>query len=175
MRFNLLKVFSLFAFFFVLNSLFSVQILAFCPVCTVAVGAGVGLSRYLGIDDTVTGVWVGGLTISMIMWTINWLRSKNKTFKFDKIIIALVYYLLIVVPLTYSDIIGHPLNRLFGIDKLLLGIVFGSLIFLLSGEFYNRLKERNDGHAHFPFEKVVIPVSSLVLLSLVFYFITKTV
>lgn len=32
---------------------------AVCPVCTVAVGTGVGLSRWLGVDDTITGLWLG--------------------------------------------------------------------------------------------------------------------
>lgn len=146
---------------------------AICPVCTIAVGAGVGLSRYLGIDDTVTGVWVGGLTVSMIVWSINWLISKKKTFRFYKLIIILAYYLLIVVPLTYSDIIGHPLNRLFGIDKLLLGIIFGSGIFIAGNETYKKVKEKNNGKAHFPFEKVAFPVASLVLMSIIFYIITK--
>ncbi len=33
---------------------------AICPICTIAVGAGVGFSRYLGIDDTIAGLWIGG-------------------------------------------------------------------------------------------------------------------
>jgi len=35
------------------------QVFAVCPVCTVAAGAGVGLSRWLGIDDIIIGLWVG--------------------------------------------------------------------------------------------------------------------
>jgi hypothetical protein len=31
-------------------------VLAQCPVCTVAIGVGVGLCRYLGIDDLITGL-----------------------------------------------------------------------------------------------------------------------
>ena len=38
--------------------------LALCPVCAIAVGAGIGVSRWLGVDDTITGVWVGGLIVS---------------------------------------------------------------------------------------------------------------
>jgi len=29
-----------------------------CPVCTVAIGGSVLLSRYLGIDDLIIGIWV---------------------------------------------------------------------------------------------------------------------
>src|SRR3990172_4136169 len=54
--------------------------LAVCPVCTVAVGAGLGISRALGIDDTVTSVWIGGLILSMSFWLIDWLKKKKTEF-----------------------------------------------------------------------------------------------
>ena len=66
--------------------LFALPVKAFCPVCTVAVGAGLGLARWLRIDDTISGLWIGGLTISMIMWTLSWLAKKNINFKGKKII-----------------------------------------------------------------------------------------
>jgi len=146
---------------------------AFCPVCTIAVGAGLGLSRWLGIDDAVSGVWVGGLTMSFVAWTINWFNKKNIKFKGRKIITFLAYYAFVVGPLVWTGVIGHPFNKLWGVDKLVLGIVFGSIIFLSAGFFYNFLKKKNNGRAHFPLEKVALPVGSLFILSLIFYFITK--
>jgi hypothetical protein len=146
---------------------------AICPVCTLAVGAGVGFSRYLGIDDTITGLWVGGLVVSMIMWTINWLDKKNIHFKGRKIITTLSYYLLIVVPLYWTGLLGHPLNKIWGIDKLLVGIVIGSLGFFLAGIWYYDLKAKNNGHSYFPFQKVAMPVGTLLILSLIFYFLTR--
>jgi hypothetical protein len=35
------------------------------------------------------------------------------------------------------------------------------------------LKQKNGGKAHFPFEKVVLPVAPLIILSVIFYFVTK--
>ncbi|PIP26614.1 MAG: hypothetical protein COS71_02160 [Candidatus Moranbacteria bacterium CG06_land_8_20_14_3_00_40_12] len=146
---------------------------AFCPVCTLAVGAGVGLSRYLGIDDTISGLWIGGLTVSMIMWTLNWLDKKNIHFKGQKIITILSFYLLIVAPLYWTGILGHPLNMLWGMDRLLLGILAGSLVFWGTGWWYFRLKARNEGRAHFPFQKVAMPVGALLIFSLIFYFLIR--
>lgn len=161
-------------FLFFLFNLFSFSsVNAFCPVCTVAVGAGVGLSRWLGIDDTITGLWIGGLTVSLSAWTLKWLITKNKTIPYQKIIIPFLYYAFIVVPLAWGDIIGHPLNKLWGIDKLVLGIVFGSISFAGGEITYEKIKARNNGHAHFPFEKVVMPIFPLVCLSIIFYFLTK--
>jgi len=50
---------------------------AVCPICTVAVGAGLGISRWIGIDDSVTGVWVGGLILSSGLWMADWVKKKG--------------------------------------------------------------------------------------------------
>ncbi|HIU65153.1 MAG TPA: hypothetical protein IAC63_00740, partial [Candidatus Enterousia avicola] len=50
---------------------------AVCPVCTVAVGAGLEGMRLLGVDDVITGIWAGGLTLSLFFWTAGWLKKHN--------------------------------------------------------------------------------------------------
>lgn len=165
--------------FFVLSFfLFGSKVEAVCPVCTVAVGAGVGFSRYLGIDDTIAGLWIGALIVSVSMWTINWMNKKNWRFKGREILVAFLYYALTVWPLYYwkidgATVMGHPYNKIWGIDKLLLGIIIGSMAFFSSALWYNHLKKKNNDHAYFPFQKVAMPVAALVILSGVFYFITK--
>lgn len=144
---------------------------AVCPVCTVAVCASVGLSRWLGVDDTITGLWVGGLAISLIAWTINWLNSKNIHFFGRQPLVVLIYLLLIIGPLYYYNMIGQPLNKLWGIDKLLLGIIVGAIGFIFGVWLNNILKKKNNGRAYFPFQKVVMPVGVLLILSGVFYLI----
>lgn len=146
---------------------------AVCPVCTMAVGAGVGFSRWLGIDDVIAGLWIGALTVSMIMWTINWLDKKNIHFKGRKIMIIVGYYLLMIVPLYGMDIMGHPFNTFWGMDKILLGVIFGSILFFLSSFWYEELKRKNGGHSYFPFQKVAMPLASLAIASVIFYFLTR--
>ena len=160
---------------FGLNLLMTKQALAVCPICTIAVGAGVGLSRWLGIDDSITGLWIGGLTVSMITWTLSWFDKKNILFRGRALATTISYYLLIVVPLYFMGIMGNPLNTVCdcGLDKLLVGIVVGSVAFWFGAEWYFNLKEKNGGHAYFPFQKVVMPVSPLIVMSLIFYFLTK--
>ncbi|MFA5754301.1 MAG: hypothetical protein WC905_03040 [Patescibacteria group bacterium] len=148
---------------------------AVCPVCVVAVGAGLGLSEYLGIDDAIAGLWIGGLLVAVSIWTINWFNKKNWQFgnkDVRDILVALLYYGLTIWPLWSNNLIGNPLNRLWGIDKLILGITFGSLGFLLATLWYNQIKKRR-GHALFPFQKVAMPVGALLILSLIFYFLTR--
>jgi hypothetical protein len=159
-----------------LSFTFAKEVLAVCPLCTVTVGVGVGLSRWLGIDDSITGLWIGGLTVSMITWTISWLDKKNIRFKGRVVLTTLGYYLLIIVPLYFSGIMGHPLNALCAcgmVDKLLMGIITGSVAFYFGASWYYYLKEKNKGRAYFPFQKVVMPVAPLIILTMIFYFLTK--
>jgi len=142
-----------------------------CPVCTIAVGAGVGLCRYLGIDDLISGTWIGGLLMSLTLWTIDWLNKKRIKFLFRKPLILIFWYAITILPLYWLDIMGHPENKFWGIDKLLFGIISGSLLFLISFFFHNFLVKKNQGKSYFPFQKVIIPVSFLLILSLIFYLI----
>ena len=50
---------------------------AVCPVCTIAIGAGLEGMRVLGVKDVITGIWAGGLTVSLIGWTANYMRKHN--------------------------------------------------------------------------------------------------
>lgn len=153
----------------IFSSGYAVTASAVCPVCTVAVGAGVGLSRWLGVDDLITGLWLGGLIVSFIYWTLTWLENRAITFPAQPLVIAGSYYLLVFIPLYLAGIAGNPANDLLGIDKLVLGTVTGSIAFFGGALWYERLKEQHGGHAYFPFQKVLMPVLPLVILSLIAY------
>lgn len=146
---------------------------AVCPVCTIAVGAGLVLAEEYGIDNTISGVWIGGLMLSMIYWTIDFLRKKNWDFKFSWLATSVVYYALLLPPLYWKHIIGLPSKTIWGIDKVLVGIFFGTIFFYTSVILYENIKKKNNGHAWFPFQKVVMPVLSLCIASFIFYLITR--
>jgi hypothetical protein len=172
------KLFFSFLVFFSLSLFLAKKIMAVCPICTVAVGIGVGFSRWLGIDDTISGLWIGGLTASLISWTNDWLTKKNIHFKGKNWLVFLFFYLLILTPLYFTGFLGNFENSLFCFcgfyfDKLLLGIISGSVAFHFSTSWYFYLKEKNNGRAYFPFQKVIMPISPLILLSIIFYFLTK--
>lgn len=146
---------------------------AFCPICTVAAAGGVGLARWLGIDDTITGLWIGALLVSVTFWTANWMTKKGWGFRGLALLAGIIYILITVVPLYYMGIMGHPWNTIWGFDKLAVGMVIGAAFFYAAEKFYFFLKKKNAGHAHFPFEKVVLPVVTLLILSGVFFFVAK--
>jgi len=174
MRKNSLYIFPIIA----VGLLFAKKALAVCPICTVAVATGIGFSRWLGIDDTITGLWIGGLTVSLITWTIDWLGKKNIRFKGRGILTIFGYYIIIILPLYFYGFLGNSQNSLFcwcglHFDKLLLGIIVGSLSFWFGASWYYYLKEKHGGHAYFPFQKVVMPISPLIIMSIIFYYLTK--
>lgn len=141
-----------------------------CAVCTVAVGASLELARYMGVDDSVVGVWAGAMLVMVGYWTLKWFDKKGWNFKGrDPLILFLSVAMIGFVYL--GEIKYHSEVILFlYIDPFLFSTIIGALVMILSSDFYQWMKARNGGHAHFPFEKVVVPVVSLLLVSTYFYY-----
>lgn len=165
----------LFSLFTIHYSLFTPPVKAVCPVCTVAVAGGLGLSRYFGIDDSIIGIWSGGLMVSLTLWTVDWLSKRNWAFtkklsnQVTKILAFLFWISLTYPPLFATGVIGHPFNTILGIDKLVFGSILGLFAFLL-GVWGDKKVREIKGKQLFNFQKVVFPVVSLTILSLVLYF-----
>ena len=47
------------------------NVIAHCPLCTAATIVGVGVTRSLGWDDSIVGVFVGALIVSSALWVNN--------------------------------------------------------------------------------------------------------
>jgi hypothetical protein len=140
-----------------------------CPVCVVAIGAGLGLSRWFGIDDLVSSVWIGAFMIAVISWTLSFMKKKKWDFQDDGIVVTLAYLVLTFVPLYYAGIIGHPLNRIFGMDKIIFGSIIGVIVLYIGHWMNLYLKKINGGKVFFPYQRVVLPVVFLILASLIIY------
>ena len=136
-----------------------------CAVCTVAVGASLEIARRLGINDNVVGLWAGAMLAILGYWTIAWFEKKNWRFAGrDFWLIALS---VAMIGFVYRDMLTYsPQIFLFlYIDPFLLSAVAGALMFIASMQLYERMKTKNGGHAHFPFEKVVLPLTFLTAAS----------
>ncbi len=168
----LIFLFTSFISFFV----FASPAQAVCPVCTAAVIGGLGFSRVIGIDDSVSGIWIGGLILSLTFWTTDWIIKKGYLKKLKQIYIlilcAALYYLITFVPMQMTNFIGHPVNRIYGIDKLVFGTVVGSLGFL-AGVYLDQKQRKLYGKQFFQFQRVVFPLALLFILSVVLYLIIR--
>ena len=138
-----------------------------CAVCTVAVGASLEVARRYGVDDAVVGVWAGAMLVLLGYWLILWFEKKNwnfagRNFVLMTLSVASIGFMYVEMPYA-PKIIG-----VFYMDPLLFSTILGALTFIYVSKFYQWMKARNGGHAHFPFEKVVLPVLALALLSVYF-------
>ena len=153
--------------------LFPVKVQAVCPVCTIAVGAGLGVSRWLGIDDSISGLWVGALIVSSGLWLANWLIKKNFDFKLKpwqtQTLSVILFYLMVIPPLGWRHILGLPGNVLWGIDKIIFGTGLGSALFLLAVAADRWLRQTNGGKVYIYYQKVILPILFLSLASFVLY------
>lgn len=141
-----------------------------CAVCTLAVGASLEIARKLGVDDSVVGVWAGAFLVLLGYWAIKWFDKKGWDFKYrDKILlissVAMIGFMY-VSELKYAP----QVFLIFYLDPFLVSVLLGAVLFIWSSDFYQWMKNKNGGHAHFPFEKVVVPVGALTLLSVYFYY-----
>jgi predicted Fe-Mo cluster-binding NifX family protein len=141
---------------------------AVCPVCTVAVGCGVGLSRYLGVDDLISGLWIGAFLFSSGLWLIDYLSKKGIKFAFRNFLILFFVYLLGFLSL--KDFIGHYSNKIFGLDKLIFGIILGTVVLIIAIFIDKVLRRRNQEKVYFPYQKVIIPLILLIISTLILYF-----
>lgn len=153
---------------FCLLFLLTSQVLAnpACPVCVIAIGASLELARYLGVSDNVVGLWAGGLLSLLGYFCILWFDKKNWHFKFRNTILMLISFSMIFA-IYIKEMQYFP--SMFGfLDPFLFSSLVGFIAFILSQKLYEFMKKKNGGHTHFPFEKVVLPVVILFLLSLIF-------
>jgi len=137
-----------------------------CPVCTVAVAAGVGILREFGVSDWITGMWFGALIVSSIAWMINWLDRKNIHFLFRKILVIVVFYALFILPLYPMHIISNPL---------LWGVLIGTFVFILSLLADKYLRSLNESKVMIKWQKVIIPIVFLTIASIVTHLIIKII
>ena len=146
-----------------------------CAVCTVAVAASLEIAHYLGVDDSVIGVWAGAFLALLGYWMIVWFDKKNwhfpgRDFLLISLSVAMIGFMY-VSGFGYEALSYNPEPILiFFIDPFVFSVILGAVALILANRFYQWMKARNGGHAHFPFEKVAVPVLTLALLSLFFYY-----
>lgn len=149
------------------------KVYAICPVCTIAAGAGLGISRYLGIDDAIIGIWLGGLILSGGMWASSVLKDRHIKLPYLAVWMVLLFYLFTIIPLYFTNMIGIPGNTQFGIDKVIFGIGVGSICFLFGALADIVLRAMNDCKVNFYYQKVILPISFLLIATGVVYFFNR--
>ncbi|MDR2412593.1 MAG: hypothetical protein LBD50_00075 [Rickettsiales bacterium] len=154
--------------FFVFCSLLIMPLAhAVCPVCTVAVGAGLEGARLLGVDDVITGIWAGGFTLILVFWTARWLARrgvKNVLWY----LLSFVFYYALLSGVYFLPDIKFGADTLWGIDKLMLGAIVGTVVLYAAEKWSADLIKANGGKSRFKFQKIIMPFGALLAASMIF-------
>ena len=141
-----------------------------CPVCIVTVGGGMFLAKKLGVDDFLVSFWISGLNTAISFWLAP--KIKNRILS-SPIIFSLLMFGLTLFYFIYTGQTGYSTNQIFGLDKIIFGQSLGLLIMFL-GIFIDRHSRKlNGGKILFPYQKVIFPVGTLLIFTLLFKLIFK--
>ncbi|MCL4384622.1 hypothetical protein M1116_04155 [Patescibacteria group bacterium] len=143
------------------------SVYAQCPVCIVTVGGGMLLAKKLGIDDLLVSIWISALDTAISFWLAS--KFKNRFLR-NPLLLSLIMYGFTLFYFQYTGQMGHVGNRLFGIDKILLGQTLGLIAMVIGNFTYLYTKKNNGGRTLFPYAKVVFPVVLVVVTTVIFKF-----
>ncbi len=160
-------------FFYLLGSVFAFlfsmpQVYAHCPLCAIAVGNGVVLARFWGLNDIIVGIWVGAFVVSMGLW-VHKLLKKNYI-PLQEYVFTILSFAATAIPFYFAGLIGNPMYVKWGIDMLLLGMVVGTVLTVLGFEISKLIKAKR-GKTLIPFQTIIFTVMLLAIASLIFWLV----
>jgi uncharacterized membrane protein (DUF485 family) len=140
-----------------------------CPICSIGIVVSLGLSRWLKVDDSISGLWIGALLLALSIWTLNWLfrkRDKKPVILLPVFIVA--YWLLAFLPLYATKVISNTnCLTILGLNRLVFGSLLGIVLTGLTLFLDKLVREPRRGKALFPYQKVIIPLGALLIASLI--------
>ncbi len=147
-------------------TLFPAPVSAHCPLCVAGAVAGVSVTRWIGVDDSITGVWIAALLGAMSFWFSSWLYPKiSHKFKSETLLFLKPFVYLIVFASTiwsfYRFNLVIRMSQIFGLDKLTFGMLTGGILFYLA----DLIKIKH----YFNYQRIVISLGSMIILSLAIY------
>jgi len=145
--------------------MFAQSVYANCPVCIITVGGGLLIAKELGIDDLLISIWISGLNTAIAFYIAAKIKDKRAN---KPLVWSLLFYLFTLFYVFYTKQMGHPENKVLGIDKVLFGLTVGLVVFVISSFIDKRLRLANHGKVFFPYQKVIVPALLLSITTLLF-------
>ncbi|MEK7550943.1 MAG: hypothetical protein AAB535_04145 [Patescibacteria group bacterium] len=128
--------------------------LAHCPLCVAGAAAGVTLTRWIGVDDSITGVWLAAFLGAMSLWLSSRLKPVYKPYIYLVIFATTIWSF-------YKFQLVIRMTQIFGFDKLTFGMITGGVLFYLVDLI--RIKH------YFNYQKIAISLGSMAILSMAIY------
>jgi hypothetical protein len=145
-------------------------IYAQCPVCIITVGGGMILAQKLGIDDFLVSLWISGLNTAISFWLST--KFKNRFLK-NPLVLSIIMLGLTLFYFVSSNQTGIATNKILGLDKIIFGQILGLFIWLLGIFIDRKSRKLNGDKILFPYQKVVFPISILIIFTLLFKLLFK--
>ncbi len=147
-------------------------VMAHCPLCTAATIVGVGVTRSLGWDDSIVGIFVGAMIVSSALWVNNIFKKRNiggnAFLRIGSITIAT--FVLTVLSFYFAGLFG-PANtyRIFGMEKIIFGSLSGAVVSFAAFFASNAIKKINEGKTLFNYQTIVLTFGALIMNALLFW------
>lgn len=139
---------------------------AHCPLCVAGAGAGLSLSRILGIDDSITGVWMAAFLGAMGFWLNNFIK---KTYiPYQKLVIYVVIFVTTILSFYKFGLINEHNGLIYNLPKLTFGMILGGVLFYLVDKANILIKEKK-GRVMFPYQSIILMLGSMIVLSIGVY------
>lgn len=135
-----------------------------CPVCVVTVGGGLFIAKKFGIDDLLVAIWISGLNTVIAFWMGKLIKKKILN---NPLLWSLFLYISTLLYFYFSHQLGVKGNVFLGIDKVILGMTIGMLIVFLAVFIDKLIRYKNGGKVMVYYQKVIIPVVLLILVTIV--------
>ena len=177
--------FVLFSLFAVRYTLFAVPVSAHCPLCVGGAAVGLSVARFFGIDDSITGVWLAALLGALSFWSERPIAAKIKKESLKKYLRPALYLAIFGFTVwTFYAFNDYAIERLkfyllnlhagtiFGLPKLIFGTLAGGALFYLVDFIDDALIKRN-GKVYFPYQRVIVSLGAMLILSLILYLVVN--
>ena len=153
--------------------MFIPTVYAQCPVCIVTVGGGLLIAKKLGIDNLITAIWISGLNVAISFWFVSFVKNPKlfkNPFIWTAILFLSTYWYLAATKQMY-----HKNDTFMHIDKVLVGLVVGTMVWLMGIGLDKFMRTYNKGKVFFPYQKVVVPLFLLITSSVIFSVLIKNI
>jgi hypothetical protein len=153
--------------------MFIPSVYAQCPVCIVTVGGGLFIAKKLGLDSLLTALWISGLNVAISFWFVSFIK-KPKFLK-NPLLWTIIMFASTYIYLATTKQMYHKNDTFMHVDKVLVGLVMGTLIWLLGIGIDKLIRKYNKGKVLFFYQKVIVPLSLLIVTSVVFNLLIKNI
>jgi len=164
-RSMLIGVFFCFLFLFLATRTVS----ATCPLCVGATASMVATARFFGVNDLITGTFIGALIVSTAAWINRVLTKRNKGrnyLPFQQIILVVFWLLAFTVIFFIAGLIKFEL-----FNRLVIGMLMGVFIVPTAFIFNKFLRENNGRKNYMPFQHIFLTIVFLLIAVFAYYVI----